>query len=167
MEIFCLHVTGYLNTKKSFSNWMFLLIISGKRGFIYISLTTRIQTLIHMKGFNIFRTICDGLGTLIFQLSIMSKWLAKQISTKVTFKLLLWKDIFTVTYVDLVNENSIFFVIWNYDRTKIRVLPSFQLAKRLNSQNRKETQFIKKVSHMNLYMNLSISNWNNWSFDPT
>jgi len=47
------------------------------------------------------------------------------------------------------------------------VLPSFQLAKRLNSQTRKETEFIKEASHMNLYMNIGISNWNNWSFEHT
>ena len=45
-----------------------------------------------------------------------------------------------------------FMVIWNYDRTKIIVLPSFQLAKRLNSQNRKETEFIKEVWHINIYI---------------
>jgi len=52
-------------------------------------------------------------------------------------------------------------VIWNYDRTKIIVLPSFQLAKRLNSQNRKEIVFINKQWHINFYMNIGNSNWNN------
>ena len=47
------------------------------------------------------------------------KKLAKHVSTKVSFKLLLGKDIFTMTYVDLEYETSIFLVIWNYDRTKI------------------------------------------------
>ena len=40
-------------------------------------------------------------------------------------------------------------IILNYDRTEIIVLLSFQLPKRLNSQNRKESEFIKEAGHMN------------------
>ena len=57
--------------------------------------------------------------------------------------------------------------IWNDDRTKIVVLPSFQLVTRMNSQNRDENVFINVLWHINFYMNIAISNWNNWSFDPT
>jgi len=57
--------------------------------------------------------------------------------------------------------------IWNVNRTNITVLPSFQLATRLNSQNRNETEFIIEISHINLCMNIGISNWHNWNFDLT
>jgi len=55
--------------------------------------------------------------------------------------------------------------IWNDDRTKMIVLHSFQLATRLNSQNTNETEIINEFWHINLFMNIGISNWHNWSFD--
>ena len=64
--------------------------------------------------------------------------------------------------------NQYFYLgIWNVNRTNITVLPSFQLATRLNSQNRNETEFIIEISHINLCMNIGISNWHNWNFDLT
>jgi len=51
------------------------------------------------------------------------------------------------------------------DHTKIIVLPSFQIATPLNSQNTNETEFINELWHINLYMNIGISNWHNWSLD--
>jgi len=50
------------------------------------------------------------------------------------------------------------FGIWNDDRTKMIVLPSFQLATRLISHNTNETDFINELYHINLYMNIGISN---------
>jgi len=43
--------------------------------------------------------------------------------------------------------------------------PSFHLATRLNSQNTNETEFINEHLHINLFMNIGISNWHNRSFD--
>ena len=37
--------------------------------------------------------------------------------------------------------------------------PSFQVATRLNPQNTNETEFINEIRHINLYMNIGISNW--------
>ena len=51
--------------------------------------------------------------TFTFQVSKMSKWLPKHISTKFPSKLLLGKDMFTLTFVDLENENSI--SIWEFE----------------------------------------------------
>jgi hypothetical protein len=103
-----------------------------------------------------------------FQLSIMSKWLAKHISTKVPFKITIRK---THVYNDIrwpwIWNQYIYLGIWNDDRTKIMVLPSFQIATRLNSQNRCETDIINELWHINLYMNIGISSWHNWSFDTT
>ena len=40
-------------------------------------------------------------------------------------------------------------------------MPSFQLATRLNSENTYETAFHNEIWHINLYLNIGISNWNN------
>ena len=53
---------------------------------------------------------------------------------------------FTLTLVDLEFLKKCFFLgILNDDRTKMIVLPSFQLATRLNSQNTNETEFINEL----------------------
>ena len=78
-----------------------------------------------------------------FQVSIMSKWLAKHISTKVSFKITITKR---HVYIDIRwpwKWNQYFYLgIWNDERTKIIFLPSFQLLIRLNSQNRNETSLL-------------------------
>ena len=103
--------------------------------------------------------------TFTFQLSIMSKWLAKQISTNVSFKFYIRKR---HVYIDIgwpwIWYQYFYLGIWNDDRNKIIVLPLFQLFTRINSQNRNETVLINVLRH-NLYMNIGISNWHNWSFD--
>ena len=63
--------------------------------------------------------------------------------------------------------NQYFYLgIWNDDRTKKIVLYSLKLATLLNSQNRNETEFLNEFCHINLYMNIGISNWHNWFSDP-
>jgi len=47
------------------------------------------------------------------------------------------------------------------------VLPSFQLATRLNSQNTNETQFINELCHIIFFMNIGVSSWHIWSFHLT
>ena len=75
---------------------------------------------------------------------------------------------FTLTYVDLEYEFSVSISeFWNDDRTKMLVWTAFRLATRLRSQNSNETMFINELWHINLYMNIGISNWYNWSFDRT
>jgi hypothetical protein len=105
--------------------------------------------------------------TFTFQLSIMSKWLAKHISTKFSFKFTIRKR---HVYIDIgwpwIWNQYFYLGIWNDDGTKIIVLPSFQLVIRINSQNRYETVFINILWHIILYMNTGNSNWDNWSFDP-
>ena len=102
--------------------------------------------------------------TINFQFSIMSKWLAKHISTKVSFKITIRK---THVYIDIRWTwiwNQFFSLgIWKDDRTIMIVLPSFQLATRLNSQNTNETEFINELWHINLYMNI-VSTQRKWSF---
>ena len=81
--------------------------------------------------------------TLIIQVSIMSKWFAKHISTKVSFKITIRKR---HIYIDIRwpwKWNQYFYLgIWDGERTKIIFLPSFQLVTRLNSQNRNETSLL-------------------------
>ena len=98
----------------------------------------------------------------------MSKWLAKHISTKVSFKITITKRHVRIDIRWPCKWYQYFYLgIWNDDHSKIIVLPSFQLTTRLNSQNRNENVFINELTHINLYMNIGISNWQNWSFDPT
>jgi len=95
----------------------------------------------------------------------MSKWLAKHISTKVSFKITTRKR---NVYIDIgwpwIWNQRFYLGIWNGDRTKMIVLPSFHLATQLNSQNTNETEFINELLHINLFMNIGISNLNNRSF---
>ena len=93
--------------------------------------------------------------TFTFQLSIMSKWLAKHISSKVSFKFIIRKR---HVYIDIgwpwIWKQYFYLWIWNDERTEIIVLPSFQLVTRLNSQNRNETEFINLLWLIILYMNI-------------
>ena len=69
---------------------------------------------------------------------------------------------FTLTLVDLEYETSI--SIWEFEMMivlKKIVLPSLKPASRLHSQNRNETEFINEYLHINLYMNIGISNRHN------
>jgi len=98
----------------------------------------------------------------------MSKWLAKHIFTKVSFKITFRKRHVYIDIGWLEYETSNFFLgIWIDDHTKMIVLPSFQLAARLNSQNTNETEFINELWPIYIFMNIGISNWYNWSFDLT
>ena len=80
-----------------------------------------------------------------FQVSIMSKWLGKHISTKVPFKITIRKK---HVYNDIRwpwKWNQYFYLgIWEDERSKIILFPSFQLVTQLNSQNRIETSLLMK-----------------------
>ena len=91
--------------------------------------------------------------TMNFQLSIMTKWRAKHISTKVSFKITIRKR---YAYTDIgwtwIRKQCFSLRIGNDDHTEMIVLPLFQLATRLNSQNKNETEFINEIWHFNLYV---------------
>ena len=78
--------------------------------------------------------------TFTFQFSIMSKWLAKHISTKVSFKITIRKG---NVYIDIrwpqKWKQDFYLGIWKYERSIIIFLSSFQIVIRLISQNRNET----------------------------
>ena len=71
------------------------------------------------------------------------KWLAKHISTKVSFKITNRK---THVYIDIRwpwKWNQYFYLgIWENERPKLIFLTSFQLVTRLNSQNRNEKSLL-------------------------
>ena len=78
--------------------------------------------------------------TFTFQLSILSKWLAKHISTKDSFKFTVRKRHVCIDIRWTWKWNQYFyFGIRNDENTKIIFLHSFQHVTRLNSQNRIET----------------------------
>ena len=85
--------------------------------------------------------------TFNFQVSIMSKWLAKHISTKVSFKITIGK---MHVYIDIrwpwKWKQYFYLGIWEDEHSKIIFLPSFQLVTRLISQKRNE-----KILLMNSY----------------
>ena len=83
----CSHVTGYINRKRSFPNCMFVLTISLKCT-LHIYFIFYMNSNFHTLGiiwyfFAYYVTRCTKFS---FQFSIMSKWLAKHINTKVSFK---------------------------------------------------------------------------------
>jgi len=67
---------------------------------------------------------------------------------------------FLLTHVYVYYKTSISSShIWNDDGTKMIFLPLFQLATRFNSQNQYEIEIHNEIWHINLYMNIGISNW--------
>ena len=97
-----------------------------------------------------------------------AKWFAILIRTRDSFKITTRKR---YVFIDIgwpsIWNQCFYLGTWNDDRPNMIVLPSFQIATRLNSQNRCETDIINELWHINLYMNIGISSWHNWSFYPT
>jgi hypothetical protein len=98
--------------------------------------STRILNSKHTKVFNVFRIIYVAMSNNQFSPSIMSKWFAKHISTKRSFKITTRKR---HVYIEIgwhwIWNQCFYLGIWNDDRTKMIVFPSFQLYTRLISQN--------------------------------
>ena len=110
--------------------------------------------------------------TFTYLQSILSKWLSKLISTNVSFKITISKR---HVYIDIRLPwiwNQYFYLgIWINDRNKMIVLPSFQAATPLNSQNKNEIEFINDSSTLMFIRKLifpigiiEISTPRNWSF---
>ena len=81
--------------------------------------------------------------TLTFHVSIITKWLAKHISNKVSFKINIRKR---HIYIDIRwpwKWNQYFYLgVWEDERSKLIFLHSFQIVTRLNPQNRNETNLL-------------------------
>ena len=81
--------------------------------------------------------------TFNFQVSIMSKWLAKHISTKVSFKITIRKrHVCTDIRWPWKWKQYFYLEIWEDERSKIILLHTFQLVTRLHSQNRNESSLL-------------------------
>jgi hypothetical protein len=109
--------------------------------------STRNLNSTHTKVSNIFFSLyMSRFPTINFQLWIISKLLDKHLSTIVSFKITTRKR---HVYIDIFWPwiwNQCFYLgIWNDDRTKTIVLPSFQFATSLNSQNTNETESINEL----------------------
>jgi len=119
--------------------------------FIGISLFYKNSTIHTYKKFNIFfEKYMSRCPTIKFQLSIMSKWLAKHIITKVTFKITITKG---HVYIDIRWPwiwNQYFQLgyekWWSYINDRFAL---FQLATLLNSQNTHESENHREIWHIN------------------
>ena len=81
--------------------------------------------------------------TFTFQVSIMPKWLAKHISTKVSFKITIRKRHVYIDFRWPWKWKQYFYLgIWEDERSKIIFLPSFQLVTTFSSLNRNETSLL-------------------------
>ena len=139
-EIFCLHVTGYSNTKESFPSCMFVVMASEKcEPHIYFTFLQRILTSTHMKNFNIF-CIINAMSNIHFSgLDNVNMTCITQVSFKITIR----KRHVYIDHRWPWKWNQYFYLgIWEDDRSKIIFLPSFQLVTQLNSQNRNETSLL-------------------------
>ena len=149
-EIFCLHVTGYSNTKESFRSCMFVVMASGKcEPHTYFTSLQRILTSTHMKKFNIFlHNICRDVQYSISGLDNVKMTCITQVSFRITIRK-------RHVYIDILwhwKWNQYFYLgIWEDERSKIIFLPSFQLVTWLNSQNRNETSILMNSDTLNVY----------------
>ena len=115
-EIFCLHVTCYSNTKESFPICMFVVMASGKCELhTYFTFLQRILTSTHMKYLIFFCIIYFAISNIHF--SGLDNVKMTCITHKFPSKLLLGKDIFTLTFVDFGNETGT--SIWEFEKMNV------------------------------------------------
>jgi len=74
---------------------------------------------------------------------------------------------FTLIFVDLENETCI--SNWEYEKMNVlnNILAFFSARYTFKFTEQKWNKFINELWHINLYTNISISNWHNSSFDST
>ena len=115
-EIYCLHVTGYSNTKELFPICMFVVLASGKCELhTYFTFLQTILTSTHMKNFIFFCLIYVAISNFHFSGPDIVKMTC--ITHKFLSKLLLGKDMFTLKLVDLEIETSI--SIWEFEKMNV------------------------------------------------
>ena len=169
-EIFCLHVTGYSNTKESFPSCMSVVMASGKcEPHTYFSFLQRILSTTHSKNLIFFYIIYVAMSNIHFSGLDNVKMTCL---TQVPFKITIRKR---HVYIDIRwhwKWNQYFYLaIWEDERSKIIFLPSFQLITRLNSQNRNETSLLMNSDTLICIWILAypigiilVSNAQKWSF---
>ena len=106
--------------------------------------------------------------TFTFRFLIMSKWLAKHISTKVSLKITIRKRHVHIDIRWPSKWNQYFYLgIREDERSKIIFFAFFSGRYTIKFTELKWKNFINELWHINLYMNISISNWHNTSFVST
>ena len=105
--------------------------------------------------------------TFTFQVSIMSKWLAKHIRTKVSFKITIRKR---HVYIDIrwpwKWKQYFYLGIWEDERPK-KIFLLFSARFTIKFTEGKWNKFFNELWNIILYINISISNCHNSSFDST
>ena len=137
--IFCLRVTGYLNTKESFPICIFMVMASGKCELhTYFTFLQRILTSTHTKNLIFFCILYVAMSNIHFSVLDNVKMTYQHISTKVSFKITIRKR---HVYIDIRwpwKWNQYFYLgIWE-DEVSKKIYLLFQLVTRQNSQNRNE-----------------------------
>ena len=131
-------------------------------------LSTRILTSTQTKYFIIFFAyFMSRWPTFTFQLSIMSKWLAKNIRTKESFKITIRK---THIWIDIrcpLKWNCI--SIWEFEMMNVLKYYFAFISDRytIKFKEQKWNKFINELWHIYWYMNISNSNWHKSIFDST
>jgi len=105
--------------------------------------------------------------TITFQLSIMSKWLAKHISTKDSFKITIRKRHVSIDIRGPWNWNQYFYFKIEMRTYSNNIFAFISARYTIKFTEQKWNKFINEHWHINLYMNIGISNWHNSRFDST
>ena len=137
----------YLNTNNSFPICMFVVIASRKCELhIYFTFLQEFWPPHIRKSLNFFRLIYVAMSNNQFWAFDNVKMTSKHIIIKVSFKITVRK---THVYLDIrwpwIWKQYLHLGISIDDRPIIMVLPSFQLATHLNTQDRIETEFINEI----------------------
>ena len=135
MENF-LHVTVHLNTRKWFPICMFVGMASGKWE-LHIQFTFLQEFENPQLGKNLIFFCIIYVAMSNNHFSVLDN---VKMTTKVSLKITARKRCVYIEIGSHWKQNQCFYLgIWNDDRTKMVILPSFQLATRLNSKNINET----------------------------
>ena len=137
-EIFCLHVTGYSNTKESFPSCMFFCNGLWKKWASYIfHFFTKSSNLHTWKNLIFFCIIYVAMSNIHFSGHDNVKMTCiTQVSLKITIRK---RHVYTDIRWPWKWNQYFYLGIWEDEGSKIIFLPSFQFVTRLNSQNINET----------------------------
>ena len=132
------------NTKDSFPSCMFVVMDSGKCELhTFYIFYKEFQTPHILKNLIFFCIIYVRMSNIHFSVPILSKRLAKHINTKVSFKITIrTRHVYTDIRWPWKWNQYFYLGIWEDERSKIILLPAYQLVTRLNSQNRNETSLL-------------------------
>jgi hypothetical protein len=141
---FFLQLTGYLNIRKLFLICMFVVKASGKWD-LHIRFTFLQEfSPPHIRKYLIFFCLIyvamsNNQYSARDNVQLTCKRISNEVSCKITFRKR--HDYIEIGWPWIWNQ-CFYLWIWNDDRTKVIVLPSFHFATRFNSQNANETEIL-------------------------